>query len=266
VSLLWHERIVVGLSPERLSALWLGGLLRPRLQDRHAVLLQGQNAAQWDKGIDALETLLAEPAWRGRDIEVILSGHYVRHALLPPAGRALTAAARQALAEAVFRDTFGDLARDWELRVSPAAGDARALACGVPRSLLAALRKVCGDRGRLYSIQPSLMPVFNRVRDEIGKSVGCLALVEPGRITLAYVENGQWKYVDSRAGDGNILPELLLEEGELNARQPGGILWLCDLTAAARVPAGSFWSHRRIEPPRLPGFDEISSLAVWGLV
>lgn len=263
MSRLWRERILVGLSPERLSALSLGGRLRPRLLDRHAVLLHGQEAAEWEQGVHALEALLAEPAWQGADIGVVLSGHYVRHAIVP-AGAGLSASARQTLAEVVFRDTFGDLARDWELRVSPAGGGLRSLACGVPRSLLAALRTACGGHGRLFSIRPALMPVFNRVRREIGDSVGCLALVEPGRITLAFVEHGQWKYVDSRAGDGNALPQLVLEEGEVNQRQPGGILWLCDLTDAARLPAGAFWSHRRIAPPTLPGFDGISSLAIWG--
>jgi hypothetical protein len=261
---LWHERIIVGLAPDRLSALWLGGLLKPRLLDRHAIQLHGQDAGQWDRGLDALEALLSEAVWKGRDIAVILSSHYVRHAIFP-ASRGLSDTARQALAEVVFRETFGDLARDWELRVSPAAAGKQTLACGVPRSLLAALRIVCGGRGRLYSIQPGLMPVFNQIRQQIGKSVCHLALVETGRITLAFIEDEQWRYIESRAGDGKLLPQLLLEDSELNQRQPGGILWLCDLTETAVLPAGALWSHKRIVPPSLVGFDGISNLAIWGI-
>lgn len=271
MSLLWHELVIVGLAPDRLSALLvqsflrpLGSLARPRLLDRQVVPLQGQNAAEWDKGMAALENLLVEPAWHGRDIAVVLSGHYVRHAIFP-AGRSLTHAERQKLAEAVFRDTFGDLARDWELRVSPPGSGMQTLACGVPRSLLTTLRTICEGRGRLVSIQPCLMPVFNQARREISKQLGCLALVEAGRITLAFAENGQWKYVDSRAGDGNMLPQLLLEEAALSGRQPGGILWLCDLADTARLPADTFWSCKPVAPPRLPGFEGISSLAIWGL-
>jgi hypothetical protein len=263
VSPSWRERVVVGLAPDGISALALGGLWRARLLDRHSVLLQGQDAANWDKGIEALQRLLAEPAWSGRDVTVILSSHYVRHAVVPP-GQSLTDAERRSLAEVVFRDVFGDLARDWELRVSPAGSGLPALACGVPRALLASLQSVCEGRGRLQSVQPSLMPVFNSVRRDIARAIGCLALVEPGRITLAWVENGQWKHVDSRAGTGGLLPQLLLEESELHGRQPGGILWLCDMTGAARLPAGTFWSHKRVDPPRLGGFDDISGLAVWG--
>jgi len=264
VSLSWRERIIVGLAPERLSALRVGGLLRQRLRDRHAMLFQTDDQAKWDKGLVALEALLAEPGWRGREIAVILSSHYVRHVVLPPS-RGLGEEERRNLAGAVFHDTFGELARDWEIRVSPAASSMPTLACGLPRQLLTGLRSICEGRGKLVSVQPSLMPVFKRARRLIGKGAGSLALVEQGRVTLASVDNGQWKYVDSRAGDGGILPQFLLEEGEIHGRQPGGLLWLCDLTGTARLPAGTFWSHKPIAPPPAPGIDPGSGLAVWGL-
>lgn len=264
MSPLWRRRVLIGLAPERLTALALGGVLRWRLLDRHAVTLHEQSpAASWERGLTELEALLSEPPWRGREITVVLSGHYVRHAIVPP-GRGLSDAEQQALARVVFQNIFGELARDWELCVSPAPPGHATLACGVPRALLTALRTVCDGVGRLRSIQPGLMPVFNQVRRKIGNSVACIALVESGRVTLATVGNGQWKYVDSRAGNGNTLPQLLLEEGELHQRQPGGILWLCDMTGATRLPSESFWSYKRIAWPHLADFDEIPSLAIWG--
>lgn len=263
MSPLSRERVLVGLSPDRLSALSIGGWWRRRLVDRHALPLAGQDAAHWDKGIGALEQLLAEPAWHGREVSVVLSAHYVRHAVIPPSA-GMSDAERRNLAEVVFREVFGDLARDWDLRVSPTRDGLPTIACGAPRSLLGAIRDACKGRGRLLSIQPSLMPVFNRVRQQMGRAVGCLALVEPGRITLAALDSGQWKYVDSRAGSGSLLPQLLVEEGELHGRQPGGILWLCDLSGDALLPGGSFWTHRHIEPPRLAGVGA-DSLAVWGM-
>jgi hypothetical protein len=258
-----RDRVFVGLAPERLTALAVGGRWRAKLIDRHALPLPEQEAGHWDEGVAALAGLLGEPAWRGRDVNVVLSAHYVRHVVVPP-GEGMKEAERRNLAEVVFREVFGDLARDWDLRVSPARDGQPTVACGAPRALIAGLREVCQGRGRLLSIRPSLMPVFNRVRKQMADAVGCLALVEPGRITLAALDNGQWRYVDSRAAGGALLPQLLLEEGELHARQPGGILWLCDLSGDARLPGGSFWSRKRIEPPTLPGVDGISDLAVWG--
>jgi hypothetical protein len=259
-----RDRVLIGFAPERLTALAVGGRWRQRLIDRHAVPLPEQDAGQWDKGVVALGRLLAEPAWRDREVHLVLSAHYVRHVVVPP-GEGMNDAERRNLAEAVFREVFGDLARDWDLRVSPSREGQPTIGCGAPRALIAALRDVCKGRGRLAAIQPSLMPVFNSARRQMAGAVGCLALVEPGRITLGALDNGEWKYIDSRAAGGSLLPQLLLEEGELHARQPGGILWLCDLSGEARLPGGNFWSHKRIDPPRLPGFDGISNLAVWGM-
>lgn len=267
-------RAVVGLAPYQLSALALDGRFRPRLTDRHALPLPEQPASAlvWDRGIAALDSLLAEPGWRGRDITVVLSGHYVRHAIVP-AGKGLSSADLQALAQVVFRDIFGELAVDWELRVSPPRAGEATLASAVPRALLASLEAVCETQGRLHSVQPCLMPVFNRVRRAIGSSSASLAVVESGRVTLASLDRGQWLYVDSRAGNGNVLPQLLIEEGELHERQPGGILWLCDLTGSAFLPPDAYWSQRRIEPPKIGGVDAgpeheaglATNLALWGV-
>jgi len=264
VSLSWRERVVVGLAPERLSALCLGGWLRPRLLDRHAVVIQRQDDTHWEKSLDALEALLSEPAWRGKDIVIILSAHYTRHVLVPTSP-GMAEDELMAVAQLVFRETYGDLAQDWDVTVSPPASGQPTIACAVPHPLLAALRSVSDSRGRLRTIQPSLMPVFNRARRIMGDAAGCLALVEPRRVTLASVENGQWKYVDTRAGDGNILPQFLLEESELHGRQPGGILWLCDLTDSAHLPPETFWSHQPIHPRAMAGVDAGAGLAAWGV-
>lgn len=272
MSLLSPERVVVGLAPEKLSALALTGRLQPRLSDRHVLPLPEQPASEWDKSIAALDTLLTESDWHGRDITVVLSGHYVRHAVVP-AERGLSDAELLTLAGIVFRDVFGELASDWELRVSPPGAAATTLASGVPRQLLASLTAVCEAQGRLRSIQTGLMAVFNRARRDIGASTACLAVVETGRVTVATIDHGRWLYVDSRAGGPNILPQLLLEESQLHARQPGGILWLCDLTGMVALPPNPYWSQRHIDPPQVGGIDDgleqaaglATNLALWGV-
>lgn len=258
--------ILVGLAPERLSALCVRGRLRPRLLDRHGIPLAPPHEGRWRTALSELGALLDTPGWQGREIAVVLSSHYARHVVVPGAP-GLTEAEGLALAGAVFRDTFGEAARDWEIRASRNAGAKPFVACGVSRALLQDLRETCAGRGRLRSVRPSLMPLFNQARRLIvGHSAGCLAMVETGRLTLASIQDGQWQSIHSRAGDGGALPHFLQEEGELHGRPPGGILWLCDLDGGARLPAGTAWSHRHLEPPHLPGMDEIPDLANWGLV
>ena len=260
MSRLWRDRLVIGVAPDRLSALRLRGRLRPRITDRYDNLLQLEDTSRWGQVLGAMEALLSQPAWRDCDVTAILSNHYVHYAVLPKVQH-LAAAEQSAFAKILFGNTFGDLSIGWELRVSPASSGMSTLACGVPLALLDGLRTICNGRGWLRSIQPSLMSVFNRTRPLIGKRSGILAMVESGRITLASIEHGQWNFVVTRASDGNNLAQLLAEESELHGRS-GEMLWLCDLTGQAHPPSGSSWRHQWLDPHVL---DSNTGLASWGI-
>lgn len=264
MSLLSRDRLVIGLAPERLSALRVDGRLRPRIGDRYASALQAANGGQWDASIAALEILLDEPSWAARDLTLVLSSHYVHYALIPQ-GKGLAAAERDDLARLIFRNIFGELSSEWEIRVSPSGGP-QTVASAVPQAFLKALHDICDGRGRLRSIQPGLMAVFNRARPEIGSHSGTLALVEPGRVTLAAIENGQWQSVVSRAGRSGTLVQLLEDESELYGRSPGGALWLCDLAGEVQLPSGLPWQLQRLKPaPAGVADNGATSLAEWGV-
>lgn len=242
MSLLSRERLVINLAPGRLGVQRFarrGGPL-----DQHAVTFHSEGPASWTGGIEALERLLNDAAWRGREMTVLLSSHYVRHALLPR-GEALGMAERQGLARLVFRKLYGDLAADWAIRASP-AGRRPTIACGVPQALLAALDTACEARGTLISIQPVLMAVFNGSRQSMREGNGLLAIVEPGRITLAGMADGDWRSVSSRAAEGRDLPGLLAEECALAGLPAAGSLWLYDPGGQAAVPEGGGWRIERL--------------------
>ena len=96
------------------SALAIEGRWHRRLVDQHLLHLPAQAASDWDKGMAALDTLLAESGWQRHAITVVLSGHYARH-LVVPVEPGLSEAEQQALAQTLFQETFGELARDWVL-------------------------------------------------------------------------------------------------------------------------------------------------------
>ena len=262
MSLLSPEHLVIGLAPERLSAVRLEGRLRSRIGERYDLALSASDGESWDAPLAALEILLEQPDWSARDLVVILSSHYVHYAVLP-ASEDLATSEQNDLAHLVFRNLFGELSHDWELRVSY-AGDAPTLASAVPQSLLKALYDICEGRGRLRSIQPAWMSVFNGVRQQLDAANGIMALVESGRISLASIEDGQWRSIVSRAGHASTLPQLLADESDLYGRRPGEMLWLCDLTGEAYLPAGSSWRLQQLSPPGA-AIKGRASLVDWGL-
>lgn len=261
MSLLSPERLIIGLAPERLSALRVEGYWRPRIGERYERALPATPGERWEAPLAALEVLLDQPDWAARDLTVILSNHYVYYAVLP-ASQGLAASEQNDLAHLVFRNLFGELSHDWDLRVSH-AGDLPTLASAVPQAFLKALYDICEGRGRLRSIQPAWMAVFNGVRQQLEGDNGILALVEAGRIGLATLEQGQWRSIVSRAGPGSMLPQFLADESERYGRRPGEALWLCDLTGEAQAPSGAAW---HLQPLTLPGAvaKGTSRLADWG--
>lgn len=261
MSLLSPDHLIIGLAPERLSALRVEGRWRARIGERYELALPAPRGGRWEATLDALEILLDQPGWAARDLTIILSSHYVHYAVLP-ASRGLAASEQNDLAHLVFRNLFGELSHDWALRVS-LAGDQPTLASGVPHSLLKALNEVCAGRGRLRSIQPAWMAVFNSVRQQIEGDSGILALVEFGRISLAALENGQWRSIVSRAGPSSVLTQVLEDESLLYGRSPGRALWLCDLTGEAQLPSGAFWCPQNLMHLATPS-KGATSLADWG--
>ncbi|HEX5394148.1 MAG TPA: hypothetical protein VFW68_12745 [Rhodocyclaceae bacterium] len=271
-----RDQVLVGLSPERLSALHLGRGPRRRLLDKYEVNLTSDPAGgmgstaggvHWEPPVGALQALLSRPAWNRADVTVLLSNHYVHYAVMP-LQKGLRESERDALARVLFRKSYGDLCSTWEFRVSPAdAAAPTTLASGVSQPLLNSIAGACTDGARLRSVQPSLMPMFNRLRRTVGKGSGTLAVVEFGRVTLAHLEAGQWQSVVSRADSGGLLFPLLDEENQLHERAPGGLLWLCDLTGAVRIPPNSPWRVQQAAPDILDaGTPGVPELAAWGVM
>jgi hypothetical protein len=64
-----------------------------------------------------LDEALADPAWRSRRVEVVLSQHFVRHVLTPPPAKALSRAEEHALVAASLREIYGDEAAHWRVQV-----------------------------------------------------------------------------------------------------------------------------------------------------
>jgi hypothetical protein len=261
VSLLFRDRLIIGLAPARLTALRISGRWRPKIHARYEQALRSGEQSHWDEVIAALEILLEQPDWGACQVSVVLSSHFVQY-LVIPRGEGLSAQSQNDLAQLIFRNTFGELSHEWDLRTSPSAHQST-LASGVPMQFLMALHDACEGRAILRSIQPGLMPIYNALRPQIVDGSGTLAVVEPGRISLAVISNGQWESIVSRAGEGAALFPFLAEDRFLQGRHPGGLLWLCDLTGEVQIPANSPWQIQPLTPLHAnPG--KLPSFADWG--
>jgi hypothetical protein len=167
----------------------------------------------WRPAISALRSALSAPRWQNAIPSVVLSSHFVRYAIIPWNAELANAAERNAYLRHCFMLAYGEAARQWDLRLSPAGFGQPALASGISTILLDAIHLEMQQAGLpAENIYPSLMLAANETREYLGKEQAGQSLwfvsQEPGRLCLSLVEKGQWRSLKSIAAESDISRQL----------------------------------------------------------
>lgn len=191
-----------------------------------------------------LDQALAEPVWRGRRAEVVLSQQLVRLVLTPPPGKALARAEERALVAASLRDIYGDAVDQWQLDVvsqPPHCGLAGAAVAAAFAQQLDALLARHGFRD--IAIRPLASFAARRLPR---KFQGWWALAEPGWLSLFGLADGCWQHLAAQPAGADwaaALPELIAREAALAALPDPGAVWIqpVGVGAVARPAADGRW-------------------------
>ena len=167
----------------------------------------------WRPSVAALRTALRDPRGQDASPRVVLSSHFVRYAIIPWNAELANAAERDAYLRHCFVLAYGEVARQWDLRLSPAGFGQAALASGISTALLEAIRIEFEQAGmKAGNVHPHLMPALNETwkylgKAQTGKSFWFVS-IEPGRLCLGLMENGQWRLFRSHATEADISGQL----------------------------------------------------------
>jgi hypothetical protein len=219
VSLLWRNHLRVSLCPNRLVLASYSRGLRPGKPRNSMTPVQPlANAAEWRAAVDAIPAVLS--GFKKHDVSVVLADQFVRYALLPWNAALKTEEQWMTLARYRLSAVHGVHAVDWEVKLTETGPTGPRLACAVDRELIEALAaKFVAADARLVSVQPFLVAAFNRLRSGILNTMGTgsywLVIEEPGRLTLAFIQQGVWVAIRSRRTDHSwreALPEIIERE------------------------------------------------------
>jgi hypothetical protein len=273
VSPLSPETLSVHVAPGELAAvLWRG--LRPQLADKRRVPVNPLPGTPGGGVVPALAALLREfPTCRR--LRLVLAAPFTPLQLLPWRDDLRDRDEALALARLGFTEVYGEAAADWPLRLSDAPPGQARVAAAVDGELLAALEGTArGARMRLLALQPALSAVANHWRGRFDRqSTAWVVVHEPGRLTLALIEHGAWRWLRSLRADadwGERLPEVLEHEALLAGAEalPAHALVFSPTEEVLSQRAGSAWSLRRLLPEArrdfLPASDAPFSLALIG--
>jgi hypothetical protein len=260
---LWRDRLIVGLAPQRLTAIRLAKGVHPRPVRQCEVRLQANSATPWRPSLAAFCDLVRDAQWRTASVDVVLSSHFVRYAVIPGDPNEQTEDERAALGALVFRKTFGNLCQDWRITLSETRKGVSTLGAAIPSGLIEDIETNIGKQCRIRSIRPDLMEAFNRIGGSLKHGPAIFALVESGRVTMGQVADGAWKSILSRLAptdDANAFASVVEENAALCPFPADIPLWIRDLTAAAVVPAQLSGRVRTVPAP-WPGHSAASLLA-----
>jgi hypothetical protein len=199
--------------------------LRTRVIDSRVLETANLNPTPpWKVTIAALDNVLT--GFGRAPATVILSSRFVRYTVLPWRDDVIGEEEQIAFARHCFKNIYGAVAEQWDIRVSPDGFGRNALACAVDAPLTQAIEKVLQDKDiPLASIQPHFMSACNRFHRQLrGHDSGCIAVVEPGRIAFGTFDKSGWVTLTTRrvtAHKPQALAPVLAQE--LRSLSPGAL-------------------------------------------
>lgn len=219
------------------------------LPDRAGVAARGRaplTRESAEGGLGALDALLAETKPKGR-ARVTLSHHHARLFLVPaPAVWLREQEMRPWLAAQLAEPLGAEAANHWRLTWDLTPPGQPILVAAVQTALFDALSATLARHGlALAGVQPWLAAAWNKRRQLVGAS-GWYALLEPGRLTLLRLKQGQPVSLRQRQTGADTgleiadeLRALLARESLLAGVADAGDLWL------ERAGVSSDWSALR---------------------
>jgi hypothetical protein len=176
-------------------------------------------------GAGGVGALAANDLPKGR-VTVVLSNHFVRYALVPWSTALSGATEEMAYVRHHFVRIYGERAKAWSFRASPAPSGRPRLCSAVDTALLDEIKRAFAkSKAKLVSIQPRLMATFNRWRGAVPAAGAWLVMVEQDRACIGLHAGGNWQAVQNARGEwpallererhriGGELPELVLLHG-----------------------------------------------------
>lgn len=179
------------------------------------------DGVSWQAGMERLAaTIKANVQASKLPLRYLISGHCVRHLLLPWRDELNGDREWQAYASHAMVSTFGGDAAGWQVSVSPQRHGEHVMAAAVPEALAAGLAEAAGKAGRrVAGMTTFLVEVLNRRRCGFGEKDFWFFVVEPGKITALRAEQASWVHlVTYPLGDDWPAESLRAMEREL-ARQ-----------------------------------------------
>lgn len=221
---LWRDLYRVVLHPQRVTVFRVRKARFSKVDPTEIDMeVDAHSVPVWRNAVDQLRHAVSGIPAGKADVEVVLSNHFARYAVIPWSDALSTPDESEVMVRIRFEELYGTLPEGWEVRLSEAGYGEPGIACAIDSDLMQELDSIFNRGGlRLISVQPFLMAAFNHIRAGMSEKDVLLLLNEPGRLGMVRINKQQWNSVRV-VQVGNLqeeLPGLLRREDLVN-----GIDW-----------------------------------------
>jgi hypothetical protein len=248
---LWANQLSVSLSIDSLAAISMTGLGKRVLNQYDAAWVADASLLPWEQAVQHLDlqlTKLKLPV--NTKLAITLASELVRYMTLPPQQVYMRMADKQAYAHAAYREVYGATVNDWSIKCQDSPPSKSMLTSAIDKALLKALRQLALKHQLILShVQPYLMTVFNRLYPHLNQSTALLAVLEPQRVMLVDLLDGNCQQVRSvkRIADWQItLKQLLAREALLNGDKTRNLLLYAPQQKETALNLPKQWKFKRL--------------------
>ena len=197
MSLLWRNQVLAGLNLHQVAIMQFAGFKKHVISKQYADVNAAHSDSGWEKALNQLQTLTsAEKQPKKSELRVILSSDYVRYLALPAHKNIIHPIEKVDFARAAYQEIYSELANGWHIVCDDAPPNRTSIAVAIDQTLVQALKDLARKHNmQLTSVQPYLMPVFNRIKLQIKSKEYYLVIVESNRLLFVHLENGDWKKI-----------------------------------------------------------------------
>ena len=177
----------------------------------------GSPGEPWFAAVKTLSAWLKEQGDQSLRLQIALSGRFSRWQVVPWQDELSSPQERQSFATLRYRDIFGAVAEQWNVKLSAMPPGRSTPACAVDQGLIDALLAECGSsRVRIDLIAPYFSLAFDHWKHQLKGNSCWFALLEDDCLSLGLLDKGQWLSLRSQRLDGDWraqLPAMMTQSG-----------------------------------------------------
>ena len=254
----WRSEIRIAVSPDRVAALKVCGLVHRHVQAEALWKpAYSDGAPAWRAAVDTLKQNISRLGTASR-AGVIISNRLTHYALLNPPEN-LSQREHGRYVEHKLQAIFGDLSAQWTVRIAGPSKNGALLVAGIDTALLDAIKEALGPAlARTAHIEPHFSAAFNRLREHLTAPSGWFVMQEEKHALIGRLSGGAWQSLRGRHLSANspdaLIPAIDREHALHNLAEPVRKVYLLPPRHDVPLPVIEPYDVQLLQDPLPDGF------------